>query len=96
MANDLPTDTENSEKETKRPTTDAKTFIKVWQTSPSVKKVCDELGLLPSSASQRATNLRKRGVDLKKMPRNSHGFDIEELQALAREYSDSDAPASVD
>ena len=96
MASDKGSVDSGNNKTDKRNTTDAKTFIKVWQTAPSVKSVCDKLGLLPSSASQRATNLRKRGVKLKKMPRNSQGYDLTELQNLADEYSPETQPEAAD
>lgn len=44
-------------------------FVTAWQNSNSVKEVAELLGAKPASIRTRATQYRKRGVQLKKMPR---------------------------
>ena len=77
----------------RRPAVAAKSFIKAWQEAGSVREVCNKLGMKPASASQRATNLRKRGIMLKKMPRNDTLLDIASLQKLADKYDTTEAVA---
>lgn len=67
-------------------------FIRVWQTSASVKEVSDKLGgrLRPLSASVRASYLRKKGIALKLMPRGTERLTqdrLAELKALAQKLS---------
>ena len=81
---------------TKRQSTDAKTFIKTWQKARSVKEVAEALSVKASSASQRATNLRRLGVNLKKMPRSGSAYDIEELKEVADQYAPGNEPTEVD
>lgn len=41
-------------------------FITVWQNSQSRIEVSDKLGITPNSCGQRASKLRKLGIELKK------------------------------
>jgi hypothetical protein len=68
---------------------DPKRFIEVWQTSRDMNEVCDRLGLQPNSASQRACNMRARGVELKRMGRKNAASN-EELRKLALDLQDAD------
>ena len=44
-------------------------FVKVWQTSESIREVCDKTGLTNGGANSRALLYRKNGVPLKRFPR---------------------------
>jgi len=60
----------------------SKRFREVWQSSYSLQEVSRKLKMKPESASQRATNLRKLGIELKHMPR-AKAIGIDELIAIA-------------
>lgn len=58
-------------------------FVRVWQASGSAAEVSEELGITPQSAQSRAAAYRKRGVNLKKMPRTGRAkLDVDALNAL--------------
>jgi len=60
-------------------------FITTWQSSPNVSAVIETLGMARGAAYQRAASYRKKGVVLKKMPRQGRsGHDWSELNALAQ------------
>ena len=60
-------------------------FITTWQSSPNVSAVLTALGMTRGAAYQRAASYRKKGVALKKMPRQGRtGHDWSELNALAQ------------
>ena len=60
-------------------------FITTWQSSPNVTAVLTALGMSRGAAYQRAASYRKKGVALKKMPRQGRtGHDWSELNALAQ------------
>lgn len=61
---------------------EAKEFVKIWQTSNSVKEVAEKLGISEPTAWSRGNKLRKAGVPLKKFSRAST-LDIDELKRLA-------------
>ena len=70
-------------------------FVLIWQQASSVEEVANKLGILKGSASQRASNLRKKKVKLKRMPRSVSQYTVEELNSLieqAAEYK----PKAVD
>lgn len=63
---------------------DAEEFVKVWQSSDSVKAVADAMKLDPHAASTRAMYFRKKGVPLKNMPRHrGAAYDFEALKEIA-------------
>jgi hypothetical protein len=66
---------------------DATRFIRIWETSDSLKEVCERTGLQRNSASQRATSLRNKwSVDLKRMkPENPQALNSADLQAVLAE-----------
>ena len=69
-------------------------FIEVWEDSRTLREVCTKLGMIPTSASSRATILRSRNIRLKIMPR----FDIttdEELLAMALSYKATRAAGEI-
>lgn len=60
-------------------------FIEAWQGGSSVEEVLASLGDVPARyASQRATVLRKKGVELKHFRRTAEEFDVKALNALAK------------
>lgn len=67
------------------------TFVRVWQTSDSVREVLERLGLENldnKDASTRASWLRSRGVDLGKMrPQHKKQYPDNMIKQLSR-YSD--------
>jgi len=68
----------------RRKNIDAATFIKAWQSSKSAGEAAKKVGYKDSlAASSRATVLRARGLNLKKMPRGRpHPLDIKALKKL--------------
>ena len=80
----------------KRASIDARTFVEVWQRADTVQAVAEVLGVKPSSASQRATNLRREGVKLKKMPKNKRAYNVDELNELASKHSPENNPGILD
>lgn len=61
----------------------AEAFVKAWQKATTVSDVSKATGLTPASASARAAQYRKRGVNLKKFPRQGGArLDIDALNAL--------------
>jgi|7_EtaG_2_1085326.scaffolds.fasta_scaffold21443_2 hypothetical protein len=49
------------------------TFVTAWQTSDSVDEFCERTGMKKNSAVVRACSYRKKGINLKKMPRKGGG-----------------------
>lgn len=62
--------------------TDAETFVKIWQASDSIKDVCDALGMNYQAAARRATFYREKGVNLKYMRRARPSLDVDALNAM--------------
>jgi len=64
-----------------RVSVDAEDFIRIWESSENLDEVVERTGLKRSSASQRATTLRKNyGIPLKKMKGSSpHAVSRERL-----------------
>jgi len=73
---------------------DAVDFIKAWQRSSSTREVCARLNLPYSAGASRrfrcrAREYRKRGVPLKRYPKNLiQGKDWSALRELAQEELD--------
>ena len=59
-------------------------FIKLWQTSESIREVAEKTGLTPGGANSRAQLYRKNGVQLKRFPKGSSGprLDYKSLAKL--------------
>jgi len=74
-------------KKKRNPPVEAVIFIRTWQEARTVAEVCTKIGMQAASASQRATNLRKKGIKLKKMPRNTALVNIEKLKKLASDLA---------
>ncbi len=78
-----------------------KAFVITWQQANNADEVADSLGLKRASVVQRACNLRKKGVPLKKYPRAAFGREARtpeyfaDLAALAAEHGEtSELPAA--
>lgn len=66
---------------------EARAFVHAWQTSRSLREVCEKTGLAELSASVRAARYRDHGVVLKRFGANkSNGPDQIQWDALA-EYA---------
>lgn len=52
-----------------------KEFVTAWQTSRTVKEVMEKTGLTFSNVTARASNLKGRGVPLKKLERTTVSYD---------------------
>lgn len=60
-------------------------FVTAWQMSNSVDEFCERTGMKRNSAIVRASSYRKKGINLKKMPRNGGGrnpLNVELLNQL--------------
>jgi len=62
----------------------AEDFIRTWQASSSLAEAADSLGMQTTSVSTRATNYRKKGIDLKKFRRGGR-LDVALLKRVAAE-----------
>lgn len=65
-------------------------FIKTWQKSDSLEDVVNSLALKSvTSARTRASNYRKKGIELKFFPgtRGAKPLDVEALKAIAAEFA---------
>jgi biotin operon repressor len=51
-------------------------FVKTWQDSDSRQSVADQLGVTYGSIVSREKTLRKHGVNLKVMPKQPRGIQI--------------------
>jgi len=64
-----------------------KEFIKIWQTSSSMKEVVEKTGMGYNTVAARARRYRKKGIPLKPYPR---GFqptgNIDELKEYAQSF----------
>jgi outer membrane biosynthesis protein TonB len=64
---------EDQKKETPRrgrpPKVEAKIFLEVWEASSSLQDVAQSLGMSKTSASVKASNLRKSGCELRRFRR---------------------------
>jgi len=48
-------------------------FIAIWNDSATLEEAADRLGILKTSASMRASHLRKLGMQVKRFPRGRRG-----------------------
>ena len=75
--------------------TDVVDFVKTWQASESRQQVADILGITYGSIVSREKTLRKHGVNLKVMPKQPRGIQIN-ANALNDLISQIDGPATVE
>lgn len=64
-----------------------KRFVKAWMTSDSVSEVAQKLKMTKLGASQRATQLRAKGVKLPRKNPVHHNFSVDELNQLVEQYN---------
>ena len=70
----------------KRVKIETEPFIRAWQAANSAEEVSNQLGTKLASVTARANYYRKKGINLKKMPRkNGVRLDIEAAKALLAE-----------
>lgn len=63
---------------------DPESFIRIWQSSSSIKEVAKKAGLTPVGAAARAASYRRKDIPLKSMPGNKRGRPPLDRKALAR------------
>lgn len=63
-----------------------KDFVSAWQTSRTMREVCEKTGLLPSACTARVIGLRAKGVSLKKLGRET--VDYTEIAKFAAEFKE--------
>lgn len=82
----------------KAPRTPAPVFIEIWQTSSSMKEVCEKTGLKEPSAYTRARGYRAKGIPLKqfKKVRNDWGQLRELAMSFLSEEEQSDLNDQVE
>ena len=61
----------------KRKRTSPKDFVLAWQKRESRQEVANKLEITYGAVSSREKNFRKRGVDLKEMPKAQRGIGID-------------------
>ena len=59
-------------------------FVVLWQSAPNMRAVEKGYDLGVKAAQQRATNLRKRGVKLKRFSRGKTDINVEKLNGIAK------------
>lgn len=63
-------------------------FVKAWLESTSLAQVAEKVGLTRHQCSQRASNLRYRGVALRKFVHpNHHPLDVAALNAMVEAHT---------
>lgn len=62
-------------------------FIEIWNGSESLEEAAEQLGIQKSSASMRASHLRKGGHPVKRFQRGRKNRDLENLADIARKYA---------
>lgn len=67
---------------------DAENFVRIWQLSATPEDFVHRSGGMDfEKAGVRATQMRQKGVPLKKFPRKGRGgLDYDKLKALAEEF----------
>lgn len=61
----------------------AEEFVRTWQTSKSIKEVCEKLQTIESYAYTKAADFRKKGINLKRFENARQVIDVERLAKLA-------------
>ena len=62
-------------------------FIEIWNGSESLEEAAERLGIQKSSASMRASHLRKTGHSVKRFQRGRKNRDLASLADIARKYA---------
>jgi hypothetical protein len=65
---------------------DPQEFVEVWNSAGTLEEAAQLLGVQKTSASMRASHLRKLGLPIKKFPRGRRFRDIEALASFARSF----------
>lgn len=75
----------------RKPSVDPVLFIKTWQECLTLREVAAKLDMRAASASQRATNMRRKGIPLKHMPRHDLTVELDSLIELAQAMAKAEA-----
>lgn len=59
-------------------------FVRIWNSAETLEEAADLLGIRKSSASMRASHLRKLGHDVKRFQRGRKTRDMERLAEVAK------------
>jgi hypothetical protein len=62
-------------------------FIDIWNDSATLEEAAERLGIQKSSASMRASHLRKMGHPVKRFQRGRKVRDLASLADIARQYA---------
>lgn len=62
-------------------------FIAIWNSATSLDEAAERLGVQKTSASMRASHLRKGGYPVKRFPRGRRTRDMGTLADIARQYA---------
>jgi DNA-binding transcriptional regulator GbsR (MarR family) len=62
-------------------------FIAVWNEASTLDEAAERLGVQKTSASMRASHLRKGGYAVKRFPRGRRSRDLTPLAEIARQYT---------
>ena len=66
----------------------AEEFVRIWQTSTSVKEVCEKTGNTESSVRARADKYKnEKGIPLKRFANKTRTIEVEALKKLAQELA---------
>lgn len=72
----------NGKPRAQHPSIENEKFVTVWQNAATVDEAAETLGLARAITASRAYNLRKRGVNLKKMGGRGQAIDVDSLNKL--------------
>jgi len=74
-------------------TVSAEEFVKVWEISESRKEVAEKLNITVKQASQRASEYRRKGVNLKRYKQGRKGGVITKIELLNKLIEDLKDPS---
>jgi len=73
----------------------AQEFITAWETSDSAQEAADRVNMPKAIAQARASGYRKRGLNLKHMPRGMKPLDVDRLNAFIQQLHHEQAAESA-
>ena len=71
-------------------------FVRAWQAADSVQAVIDATSLSYLAVTKRASDYRKKGVNLKKMTHGRRSIDVDALNELCQSTSETGQETSSD
>ena len=66
----------------------AKDLISAWNKATEPKEVADRLGMNRQQVTQLASNYRRKGIFMKKMPKGPVKTDLEELILFSKQFAE--------